>query len=490
MATESIAVAPHESSRSEVGADGGSRTLTAFRPQDFKFSVAVFCLPYMLLSMPFAATLSRVNEAVHVPWSIHGQQRTDAWETNSLLSPTSASSTSSLMGPLRTLPSGGCGIGVWRQAPGKSAVYAQFRYKLHNSWRSVELGRLPTEDEMEAMSSARLDTLGPNEHGFASTSFQLDYAIEPFRKRARGYQRKLHAGLDPKGEQGVEGFTLRQAMARHAQRMRNKGKAESSIAEYIWHAERGLGDWLEVPLRKLTPSMVRERHEAIGKKRGHYAANKTMRYFRAFWNTARKEDTSLPASPTIAVEMYKETRRDAAIPLRQLPKWFTEVNRLKNPVIRDLLLLTVLTGLRKATVCAIRREHINLQKGTLFIPKPKGGADRAYTILLSDAAMVIVERRLAATNSEWLFPGSGKSGHIHDPRSDKLKVEFTIHGLRNTYISAASTAGVSPYHSKLLSNHALPKNEVHAGYVSKDVDALRSSQQRITDFLREHGLPV
>ncbi len=40
MATESIAVAPHQSSRSEVGADGGSRTLTAFRPQDFKSCVS------------------------------------------------------------------------------------------------------------------------------------------------------------------------------------------------------------------------------------------------------------------------------------------------------------------------------------------------------------------------------------------------------------------------------------------------------------------
>jgi integrase len=373
---------------------------------------------------------------------------------------------------------------------GKFAVYAQFRYKLHNGWRSVELGRLPTEDEITSLADARLESIGPDESGSAGTSFHLDDALEPFRKGARAYQRKLRAGLDPKGERGVEGFTLRQAMARHVQRMRNKGKSESSITEYIWHIEHGLRDWLDLPLRKLTPTMLRERHEAIGKERGHYAANKTMRYFRAIWNTAQKEDTSLSVSPTIAVEMYKETRRDAAIPLRRLSKWFAEVDELSNNVIRDLLVLTVLTGLRKATVCAIRREDVSLQKATLTIPKPKGGADRAYTIPLSDAAMVIVERRLAATNSEWLFPGSGKSGHIRDPRTEKVQVNYTIHGLRNTYISAASAAGVSPYHSKLLSNHSLPTNDVHAGYVSKDVDALRPSQQRITDYPRKHGLPL
>jgi len=372
---------------------------------------------------------------------------------------------------------------------GKSAVYAQFRYKLHNGWRSIELGRLPNETEIETECNERLEKIGPDVDGATSTSFHLDYVVEPFRKRARGLQRKLRAGLDPKGERGVEGFTLRQGLVRHVQRMRNKGKSENSIAEYIWYVEHGLGDWLDLPLRIVTPTMARERHEAIGKARGHYAANKTMRYFRAVWNTAQKEDITLSVSPTIAIEMYKETRRDAAIPLRQLSKWFAEVQALDNAIVRDCLLFTVVTGLRKATVCAIRRQDIDLQRCTLHIPRPKGGADRAYTIPLSDAALAVAERRLAATSGEWLFPGVGKSGHIEDPRTGKVHVEFTVHGLRNTYISAASAAGVSHYHSKLLSNHALPKNDVHAGYVSKDVDALRPSQQRITDYLRKHGLP-
>jgi integrase len=201
-------------------------------------------------------------------------------------------------------------------------------------------------------------------------------------------------------------------------------------------------------------------------------------------------DKTLEVSPTIAVNMYKEVRRDAGIPVRKLPKWFAEIGAIKNPVIRDCLLFAVVTGLRKATVCAIRREHIEVRKGVVFISQPKGGADRAYTIPLSDAALVIVNRRLAATNSEWLFPGKSKRGHIQDLRTKQGQVRFTIHGLRNTYISAASAAGVSPYHAKLLSNHAMSKNDAHAGYVSKDVDALRPSQQLVTDYLRGHGLPL
>jgi integrase len=371
---------------------------------------------------------------------------------------------------------------------GKTYVSAQFRYKFNGKWTSIELDRLPTTHELSPSVLSVVKQGGKVIH----KEVQDHFVLEPFREKARGYARKLLAGLDPKGEKGVEGFTLRQAMARHAQRMRNKSKAESSIAEYEWALNYSFKDWLDVPLVKLTRDMAAARHEAIGKERGHAPANKAMRYFRAVWNTAMKADATLPVAPTIAVEFFKQQPRNAAIPLAKLPAWFKEVDALTNDVLRDLLLFTVLTGLRKATVCAINCEHIDTGTRTLFIPKPKGGEDRAFTIPLSDAAMAIVKRRLAATNGGWLFPSqTSKGGHIVDPRTDDVCVPFTPHGLRHTYISAAAQAKVSPYHTKLLVNHKLPSNDVTAGYIqTDDVDALRPSQQAITDYFKQHGLTL
>ena len=54
------------------------------------------------------------------------------------------------------------------------------------------------------------------------------------------------------------------------------------------------------------------------------------------------------------------------------PNGSAEVDQLSNNVIRDLLFLTVLTGIRKATVCAIRREDVSLQKATLTHPETQG----------------------------------------------------------------------------------------------------------------------
>jgi hypothetical protein len=60
---------------------------------------------------------------------------------------------------------------------------------------------------------------------------------------------------------------------------------------------------------------------------------------------------------------------------------------------------------------------------------------------------------------------------------------FTVHGLRNSYISAAVAAGVHPCHVKLLVNHATSRDYVTPGYLSRDVGGLREPQQRITDWL-------
>jgi Site-specific recombinase XerD len=369
----------------------------------------------------------------------------------------------------------------------RAALYAQLRYKhpVTGEWQSKSLGRMPEPQEI-----GELDVYTP------------DAALEPFRERARGLLRKVHAGVDPRSEAGPEGLTLRQALALHAQRSKNLGRSERSIRFYEESCNSYLADWLDVPLRKLTRPMVRERHEAIGKKAlkglpgrgGRYAANGAMRTVRAVWNTARREDATLPESPTIAVTMHKEKRRESAIPLTQLPRWCEEVTALKNELKRDYYLLAALTGLRRGSLSSIRQSDIDLTEGTLHVPMPKGGPDKAFTLPLSDTALAVVERRLRASpDSPWLFSAASRSGHIRDPRpesADGFTVSFTVHGLRATYISAAHAAGVSDRHVMLLANHAVPKADVHGGYILPDSDALRPSQQRITDYLRKHGLAL
>lgn len=386
------------------------------------------------------------------------------------------------------------GLRARRRATG---VFFEIRYKAGPGiWQSIPLGRLPSEEAVmeEAIAAGR-----------SSINLTVD-ALEPFRKTARAMSRRIRDGLDPVAEpEDAAAFTLQQALHLH---LEGKARSPRTVEDYKSAIAQHFGDWRNKPLAEITRTAVRERHQSITKDHGPYAANLALRVFRAVWNRARRQYPELPETPTANVDWNKEVRRDAAVPLANLPTWYEEVIALANPIRRDFYLLTAFTGLRRRTVDRIRLDHIDLAAKTLFIPEPKGGSDKAFTLPLSDFLVDLIEARIAGNAdrlakinkrrikdgkkslppSPWLYPVSrGKSGHLSEPKPsgrDVFTVGFTIHGLRNTYLSAAAAAGVSPYHSKLLVNHSVPKADVTAGYISADVDALRPSQQRITDYLK------
>jgi integrase len=227
--------------------------------------------------------------------------------------------------------------------------------------------------------------------------------------------------------------------------------------------------------------MVRERHQILGKKVGKGAANKTLRAFRAFYNSAQALDTTLPPNPTVALKRawFKLAPRKSALRTRDMAKFGRELVALRTggrfgELRADYFALMLLTGMRRTALAKVRREHVDPATRSIHVPAPKGGADRAFTLPLSDAAWAIVERRLAASNSPWLFPSpQDPMRPIRDVRADGAfsdwtdangdPVAFTRHGLRATFIGAGHAAGVSDRYMMLLANHALHKGDVHGG---------------------------
>jgi integrase len=279
-----------------------------------------------------------------------------------------------------------------------------------------------------------------------------------------------------------------------------KPRAAKTIEGFKDGIRLHLKDWLNKPLAEITRKMVYDRHKRIGKKSGPYAANSTMRAFRSCFNNAMKLHEDLPTNPVISVDWYPEKKRESAIPAEKLSDWYKDITALQNPIRNDYYLFVLFSGLRRQSAAEIRWEHVDLNKGTLLIPNPKGGVKRAFVLPLSDFLQAILKRREAdneqlVSDSPWVFPSSNsKTGHISEPKlkpnqKANMKVPFSIHGLRHTWITAANAAGLSPYDIKMLANHGLPKGDVTAGYIGAHIEALRSSQQRVTDYLKNYVLP-
>jgi len=62
----------------------------------------------------------------------------------------------------------------------------------------------------------------------------------------------------------------------------------------------------------------------------------------------------------------------------------------------------------------MRWSEINWQQNSWRIPETKNG--EVQIVPLSPAAVRILEKRKAATKNEWVFPSSGKTGHLVEPK--------------------------------------------------------------------------
>lgn len=311
------------------------------------------------------------------------------------------------------------------------------------------------------------------------------------REQAREVLVQMTKGINPNREKQrrkLVSTTFSEALEAHLGR--NKRRADRTTAGYRYLADQYLADWLKKPLSELTRHDCRERHRRIGREHGPYAANSAFRLVRAVYNTALKVNEDLGANPTVAVDWFPETRRKAAVASAKLADWYAEVVKLANPIRRDYLLFVLFTGLRREDAARVRWADVDWVNRALFVPTPKSG--RPFQLPLSDVLIDLLNARqsceLAKTlfeESPWVFPAASASGHIREPR-EELDVSFTIHGLRNTFITVAESLDISPYAIKMLVNHSTPdKQDVTAGYITAELERLRGPMQQVSDRIKK-----
>jgi integrase len=319
---------------------------------------------------------------------------------------------------------------------------------------------------------------------------------EQARKRAREILAAVRLGADPSAERGAlrSAVTLRKAWQRYrASHLQRKGRSDGTVAGYADHVERLLADWLDKPLILLAqdPHLVKERHDKITRKNGPYIANGAMRTLRAIYSHARRTDRSLPAdNPVNVVDWNLEKRRQTGMGPKELPHWFSQLEKLSNPIRREFHLLCLLSGSRPGALSAARVEHLDFQRRVLHIPRPKGGADRAFDLPLSRPMVRSLIRAIRAGRllypdaaAEWLFPAASKSRHIEEHKEDRAVLGKWGNDLRQSYRTLAQAAGVAEIDAHLLMNHSLPG--VNAGYMTKGklLSHLRAQQERISAFI-------
>lgn len=125
------------------------------------------------------------------------------------------------------------------------------------------------------------------------------------------------------------------------------------------------------------------------------------------------------SNPVAGIRGRKEKTRARFLQSEELPRFFASVADEENPDIRDYILLSLLTGARRSNVVEMQWAELRLKDGIWQIPRTKN--DEPQDVTLSPEAVEILEAR-KDNDSAWVFPGTGKTGHLVEPKTGWKRV--------------------------------------------------------------------
>jgi integrase len=354
------------------------------------------------------------------------------------------------------------------------------------------------------------------------------WTVEQARTKARELIVEMDKGNDPCAEarqakQGIglfnpETFTVADAIDYYIQQLKSEGKSKATIDHLEGETKRLLKPWAKRPLLSIKKRECKALHarirdgiravtkpEALTDTTGHYAANRTFKYFQSAFNRVAydHDDDGFPEDAVCPVrkgfKWFDEESRKVRLAWGALYDWWAATEAL-SPIRRDAWRLILLTGLRNADACSIRWDDVDFIAGTLTRPEPKGGKRKAFTVPLSAAALAILnQRKIDNGGGDFVFPTTGDNGVTHidslkeqvvkDGKKIRNKTIGCAHDLRRTFVSAGRQCRVHDAAIKVLVNHSVAKkqSDMTEGYNVDDPEFLRGELQNITNFLLGHA---
>jgi integrase len=124
-------------------------------------------------------------------------------------------------------------------------------------------------------------------------------------------------------------------------------------------------------------------------------------------------------NPVRGIKTRKAVKRDRFMSAHELPRFFSSVADEPNITVRDYFLIALLTGARRANVLSMRWTEIDFDECIWRIAVTKNGDPQNVT-LSPEATTLLKQRKIldqeAAVKSPFVFPGSGATGHLVEPK--------------------------------------------------------------------------
>lgn len=205
------------------------------------------------------------------------------------------------------------------------------------------------------------------------------------------------------------------------------------------------------------------------------------------------------SNPVTGIKTRAKVKRDRFLQADELPRFFKSLAEEPNETLRDYILLALLTGARRSNLLAMRWKEISIKESVWRIPDTKNGTPQNVTLSPEAVTIINIRKDNAEKNAEFVFPGSGESGHIEEPKKAVIRVMeragipygrdkpdgVTLHDLRRTLGSWQAKTGASLAIIGKSLNHK--SQQATAIYARLDLDPVRQSVNVATAAMLEAG---
>lgn len=312
-----------------------------------------------------------------------------------------------------------------------------------------------------------------------------DISIENARKLATAAKGEIASGANPqKDKRAVRdemrfGDLFQDYMEKYSKvHKRSWSYDEREVNKFLKH-------WFKRKISSFERAEVERLHAKIGKENGVYQANRLLERIRSIFNKAIEWGWA-GTNPAIGVKKFKEKSRDRFLQPDELPRFFEALANEPNETARDFFMISLLTGARKSNTLAMRWQDISFASATWRVEDTKNGD--AQTIHLPKQAMEILTARKWASESPYVFEGSGTSGHLADPKKAWSRIlkeagidNLRIHDLRRTLGSYQAATGANGYIiGKSLGHRSQQSTAI---YARLNLDPVRESVNKATDVM-------
>ena len=190
----------------------------------------------------------------------------------------------------------------------------------------------------------------------------------------------------------------------------------------IEEVNRNLSSWFNKKISTITPNDVRKLHANFGRTRGQQGANRLLNRINAVFNKAIEWGWD-GKNPGTGIQKFKTQSRDRFLQANEFPALFEALSTEENTIARDYILIALLTGARKSNTLSMEWKEIDLENSVWRIPEEKTkNSDPIFIPLTQQAMDILKSRKKANPRCPFVFPGTGQTGHLADPKKTWKRV--------------------------------------------------------------------